>query len=131
MSMHDPIADMLTRIRNGQNAKHKRVSLVSSKIKEEIARVLKEAGYILDYSLQPLENGLKSMTIELKYYQGKPVIDRIKRISKPGLRVYKSSQDFAPVPGFGVQIVSTSKGVMTHQAAKASKVGGEVICEVA
>lgn len=129
--MHDPVADMLTRIRNGQQAKHQRVTLTSSKLKEEIARVLKEEGYIVDYTVQPLENNLKSMTIDLKYYQGKPVIVRILRVSRPGLRVYKSSKQLKPITGFGVAILSTSKGVMTHITAKTSGVGGEVICEVA
>lgn len=129
--MHDPVADMLTRIRNGQQAKHQKVSLNSSKLKEEIARVLKEEGYILDFNIESLENNLKSITIQLKYFHGKPVIERIKRISRPGLRVYKSSKDLPAIPGFGVAILSTSKGVMTHIAAKSTGVGGEVICEVA
>lgn len=131
MSMHDPVADMLTRIRNGQQAKHQSVTLNSSRLKEDIARVLKEEGYILDYSVESLENNLKRMTIALKYYQGRPVIDRIARISRPGLRVYKSSKDLPAIPGFGVAIMSTSKGVMTHIAAKNNSVGGEVLCEVA
>ncbi|KTC77923.1 30S ribosomal protein S8 [Legionella brunensis] len=131
MSMHDPVADMLTRIRNGQQAKHQSVTLNSSKLKEEIARVLKEEGYILDYNVQPLENNLKSITLQLKYYHGRPVIERILRISRPGLRVYKSFKDLPSIPGFGVAILSTSKGVMTHVAAKKQGVGGEVLCEVA
>lgn len=129
--MHDPVADMLTRIRNGQQAKHQSVTLNSSKLKEEIARVLKEEGYILDYNVQPLENNLKSITIQLKYYHGRPVIERILRISRPGLRVYKSSKELPSIPGFGVAILSTSRGVMTHIAARKNGVGGEVICEVA
>ena len=129
--MHDPVADMLTRIRNGQQAKHRSVTLNSSKLKEEIARVLKEEGYILDYSIELSDNNLKMMTIDLKYYQGTPVIDRIARISRPGLRVYKSFKELPSIPGFGVAILSTSKGVMTHVAAKTSCVGGEVLCEVA
>lgn len=131
MSMHDPVADMLTRIRNGQQAKHEQVKLTSSILKEEIARVLKEEGYISDYIVEPLENNLKKMTVNLKYYQGKPVIERIKRISRPGLRIYKSVKDLSSVPGFGIAILSTSRGVMTHIAAKTKGVGGEVICEVA
>ena len=107
------------------------VTFNSSKLKEEIARVLKEEGYILDYNVELLENNLKSITIQLKYYHGKPVIDRIMRISRPGLRVYKSSKELASIPGFGVAILSTSKGVMTHIAAKNNGLGGEVICEVA
>lgn len=131
MSMHDPVADMLTRIRNGQQAKHTSVTLTSSKLKEEIARVLKEEGYIVDYTVEPLENNLSSMTIALKYYHGRPVIERILRISRPGLRVYKSSKHLSSVSGFGVAILSTSKGVMTHIAARTNGVGGEVLCEVA
>lgn len=131
MSMHDPIADMLTRIRNGQQAKHQQVKLNSSILKVEIARVLKEEGYIADYSVETSENNLKSMTVDLKYYQGRPVIEKIKRISRPGARVYKSAKDLTSVSGFGIAIVSTSRGVMTHATAKSTGVGGEVICEVA
>ena len=131
VSMHDPVADMLTRIRNGQQAKHQQVKLISSNLKEEIARVLKEEGYISDFSVESLDNNLKSITLNLKYYHGRPVIEKIKRISRPGLRVYKSSKDLASVPGFGVSILSTSRGVMTHSKARANGVGGEVICEVA
>ncbi|MDR3503507.1 MAG: 30S ribosomal protein S8 [Legionella sp.] len=131
MSMHDPVADMLTRIRNGQQARHQQVTLTSSRLKEEIARVLKEEGYIQDFFVEALENNLKVMTIKLKYYHGKPVIELIKRISRPGLRVYKSYKDLTSIPGFGVAILSTSKGIMTHVSAKLKGVGGEVICEVA
>ena len=129
--MQDPVADMLTRIRNGQQAKHQNIKLISSTLKEEIARVLKEEGYISDYQVDALENNLKSITLHLKYYHGRPVIERIKRISRPGLRVYKSAKDLSAVPGFGVSILSTSRGVMTHVAARTNGVGGEVICEVA
>jgi small subunit ribosomal protein S8 len=129
--MHDPVADMLTRIRNGQQAKHQQIQLVSSILKEEIARVLMEEGYIGNYSVEPNDNNLKTLTINLKYYHGRPVIERIKRISRPGLRVYKSVKDLSSVPGFGIAILSTSKGVMTHQTAKTQGVGGEIICEVA
>lgn len=129
--MHDPVADMLTRIRNGQQAKHKSINLNSSKLKEEIARVLKEEGYILDYSIESLDNNLRLLTINLKYYQGIAVIDRIKRISSPGGRVYMSFNELPSIPGFGIAILSTSKGVMTHQKAKSNRVGGEVLCEVA
>ena len=131
MSMHDPVADMLTRIRNGQQAKHQQVTLISSNLKEEIARVLKEEGYISDYSIESLANNLKSITVRLKYYHGRPVIEKIKRISRPGLRVYKSAKELSSVPGFGVAIISTSRGVMTHVKARADGVGGEIICEVA
>ena len=113
MSMHDPIADMLTRIRNGQQANHRSVTLNSSKLKEEIARVLKEEGYILDYRIDLSENNIKVMTVDLKYYQGRPVIERIARISRPGLRVYKSFKKLHSI------------------AARLGCVGGEVICEVA
>lgn len=131
MSMHDPVADFLTRIRNGQQAKHQSITLNSSKLKEEIARVLKEEGYILDYDVQTSESNLKTITLQLKYYQGKPVIDKIKRISRPGLRVYKPCKGMTSIPGFGVAILSTSRGVMTHASAKKLGVGGEVLCEVA
>jgi len=131
VSMQDPIADMLTRIRNGQMAKHKQVKLISSQLKEHVARVLKEEGYITDFSVESLDNNLKSMTVDLKYFQGRPVIDRIKRISRPGLRVYKAMKELSTIPGFGIAILSTSQGVMTHVSAKAKGVGGEVICEVA
>lgn len=131
VSMHDPVADMLTRIRNGQQAKHQQITLVSSKLKEEIARVLKEEGYIENFFVETLDNNLKSITVKLKYYHGRPVIELIKRISRPGLRVYKSYKDLSSIPGFGVAILSTSKGIMTHISAKSKGVGGEVICEVA
>jgi small subunit ribosomal protein S8 len=129
--MQDPIADMLTRIRNGQQARHQQITLRSSILKEQVARVLKEEGYISDYTSESLENNLKQMTISLKYFKGKPVIDRIDRISKPGLRVYKSVDALLSIPGFGIAILSTSQGVMTHVLAKSKGIGGEVICEVA
>lgn len=128
--MHDPVADMLTRIRNGQQAKHQQITMVSSKLKEEIASVLEKEGYIESFSLESLENNLKSLTIKLKYYHGRPVIDLIKRISRPGLRIY-SNKNHPPIPGFGVAILSTSRGIMTHVSAKSEGVGGEVICIVA
>ncbi len=131
MSMHDPVADMLTIIRNGQQAKHQQVKLASSKLKEQIARVLKEEGFIADYHVESLSNNTKAITVQLKYYQGHAVIDRIRRISRPGLRVYKSAKDLSPIPGFGIAILSTSKGVMTHVNAKSQGIGGEIICEVA
>ena len=105
--------------------------MISSILKEEIARVLKEEGYIADFRMENLENNLKSLTLSLKYYQGRPVIEKIRRISRPGLRVYKSFKDLSSVPGFGVSILSTSRGVMTHISARTTGVGGEVICEVA
>ena len=131
MTMQDPVADMLTRIRNGQQAKHEQVSMASSNLKIEIARVLKEEGYISDYSVEESSGNQKVLTITLKYFKGSPVIDRIQRISRPGLRVYRSSKELQPVPGFGIAILSTSKGVMTNIAAKQTGVGGELLCEVA
>jgi small subunit ribosomal protein S8 len=131
VGMHDPVADMLTRIRNGQQAKHLEVTMMSSKLKEEIARVLKDEGYISDYSVETESNGFKAINVRLKYYNGRPVIEKIKRISRPGLRIYKSVKELASVPGFGVAIISTSKGVMTHVKARSAGVGGEIICEVA
>lgn len=131
MSMHDPIADMLTRIRNGQQAKHEKVTLDSSKLKKEIARVLKEEGYIQDYRVETNEKNHDIMTVDLKYYCNAPVIAKIQRVSRPGLRIYKACKDLTAVAGFGLSILSTSNGVMTHIAAKANGIGGEVLCEVA
>lgn len=131
MSMQDPIADMLTRIRNGQMAKHNEVNLSSSKIKVAVAQVLQDEGYISGFSESRQENNSVSLTIDLKYYQQRPVIERIKRISRPSLRVYKSCSEIQAIPGFGIQILSTSKGVMSHLNAKKLGLGGEVICEVA
>lgn len=131
MSMQDPIADMLTRIRNAQRAKHTQVELLSSNLKLEIARVLKEEGYIEDFIVQSNANQINLMTIKLKYFRGRPVIESVKRISRPGLRVYKSTNQLNAVPGFGISIVTTSKGVMSHIQAKRNGIGGEVICEVA
>jgi small subunit ribosomal protein S8 len=129
--MQDPIADMLTRIRNGQQAKHQRVTVSSSSVKQDILRVLKEEGYIKDFQVDADENNMQIIIIDLKYFQNKPVIERIRRISRPGLRIYKSVKDLSPIPGFGIAIVSTSKGVMTHAAAKKVNIGGEILCEVA
>ena len=131
MSMSDPIADMLTRIRNAQAVDKAAVTLPSSKIKVSIAKVLKDEGYIDDFAVR--ENGGKpELDIALKYYAGRPVIERIERVSKPGLRVYKGTDDLPRVMnGLGVAIVSTPKGVMTDRKARASNVGGEVLCVVA
>lgn len=131
MSMTDPIADMLTRIRNAQTAQKGAVVMPSSKLKVAIASVLKDEGYIDDFAIR--ENGGKpELDIALKYYAGRPVIERIERISKPGLRVYKGKDDLPRVlNGLGVAIVSTPKGVMTDRKARASNVGGEVLCIVA
>lgn len=131
MSMSDPIADMLTRIRNGQQAQKATVVMPSSKLKVAIAKVLQEEGYIDGFAVREAD-GKSELDVALKYYAGAPVIERIERISKPGLRVYKGSQDLPRVMnGLGVAIVSTPKGVMTDRAARASRVGGEVICIVA
>jgi small subunit ribosomal protein S8 len=129
--MSDPIADMLTRIRNGQQAQKSIVAMPSSKLKVAIAKVLQEEGYIDGFSVREAD-GKPELDVVLKYYAGAPVIERIERISKPGLRVYKGSQDLPRVMnGLGVAIVSTPKGVMTDRAARAGRVGGEVICIVA
>ncbi|MBX3679959.1 30S ribosomal protein S8 [Cognatazoarcus halotolerans] len=131
MSMSDPIADMLTRIRNGQQAQKSTVSMPSSKLKMAIAKVLKDEGYIDDFAVRA-ESGKPELDVALKYYAGRPVIERIERVSRPGLRVYKGSGDLPRVMnGLGVAIVSTPKGVMTDRAARASRVGGEVLCIVA
>ena len=131
MSMSDPIADMLTRIRNGQQAQKLSVAMPSSKLKIAIAKVLRDEGYIEDYAVR--ENaGKPELDVVLKYYAGRPVIERIERVSRPGLRVYKGSEKLPRVMnGLGVAIVSTPRGVMTDRAARAGRVGGEVICYVA
>jgi len=131
MSMSDPIADMLTRIRNAQMVGHTEVAMPASRLKSAIAQVLKDEGYIEDFALR--ESGArKELRIGLKYYAGRPVIERLERISKPGLRVYKGSDDIPKVMnGLGVAILSTSRGVMTDRKARADGVGGEVLCIVA
>ena len=131
MSMSDPIADMLTRIRNAQAADKVSVSMPSSKLKVAIAKVLKDEGYIDDFAVR--EHGAKPLLeLALKYYAGRPVIARIERVSRPGLRIYKGSGDIPKVlNGLGVAIVSTSQGVMTDKKARAAGVGGEVLCIVA
>ena len=130
MSMSDPIADMLTRIRNGQSAGKKSIQQPCSKLKLSIAKVLKDEGYIADYSAETVGSH-SVMTVELKYYKGAPVIEEIKRISRPGLRIYKSKDELPKVlGGLGIAIVSTSSGVMTDRAARAKGHGGEIICTV-
>jgi small subunit ribosomal protein S8 len=129
--MSDPIADMLTRIRNGQQAQKAAVTMPSSKLKVAIARVLQSEGYIEGFAVRESE-GKAELDVALKYYAGRPVIERIERVSRPGLRVYKPSDDLPRVMnGLGVAIISTPKGVMTDRAARASRVGGEVLCVVA
>jgi len=131
MSMSDPIADMLTRIRNAQMVEKVSVTMPSSKVKIAIAQVLKDEGYIDDFAVKA-EGAKSELNIALKYYAGRPVIERIERVSKPGLRVYRGRNDIPQVMnGLGVAIVSTPKGVMTDRKARATGVGGEVICYVA
>ncbi|AOV17587.1 30S ribosomal protein S8 [Acidihalobacter aeolianus] len=132
MSMTDPIADMFTRIRNGQQARKKQVSMPSSKIKLAIAKVLKDEGYIDAFEASEPEAGKPQLTVTLRYYQGKGVIERIDRVSRPGLRIYREKDELPRVQnGLGVTIVSTSKGVMSDRAARLAGQGGEVICVVA
>jgi len=131
MSMSDPIADMLTRIRNGQMRNKVAVSMPSSKIKQAIASVLKDEGYIEGFNVAVVL-GKPTLNVDLKYYAGQPVIEKIQRISKPGLRIYKDSENLPKVMnGLGVAILTTSKGVMTDIKAKAAGIGGEVLCYVA
>ncbi|WP_330925183.1 30S ribosomal protein S8 [Candidatus Sororendozoicomonas aggregata] len=129
MSMQDPLADMLTRIRNAQMAEHASVSMPSSKVKQAVASVLKEEGFITDFHV---EGDLKqSLVIDLKYFNGKPVIESLRRDSRPGLRNYAGKGSLPKVNGgLGIAIVSTNKGVMTDRAARAVGVGGEVLCTV-
>jgi small subunit ribosomal protein S8 len=130
MSMTDPIADMLTRVRNGLSANKVEVSMPSSKVKRSVAQVLKDEGYISDFAVQDID-GKPVLNVTLKYYQGKPVIETIKRVSRPGLRVYKGKDELPSVMGgLGVAIVSTSAGVMTDRAARKAGHGGEVLCTV-
>lgn len=130
MSMTDPIADMLTRIRNGQKARMVSVSMPASKAKEAVAKVLKDEGYITSYSTEG-EGATSTLSVELKYFDGVPVIERIQRASSPGLRVYRGKQDLPKVlGGLGVAIVSTSSGVMSDRQAREKGIGGEVLCIV-
>ncbi len=130
MSMTDPIADFLTRIRNGQRSGKPEVAMPSSRIKLALAQVLKDEGYIEDYSVGSAD-GKSTLTLRLKYYQGRPVIDRLERVSRPGLRVYKGKDDLPRIlGGMGVAIVSTSSGVMSDRAARAAGHGGEILCIV-
>ena len=130
MSMSDPIADMLTRIRNAQMVEKATVTMPSSKLKVAIAQVLKDEGYIDGFAVKG--DGKAELEVALKYYAGRPVIERIERVSRPGLRVYKGSGAIPQVQnGLGVAIVTTPKGVMTDRKARADGVGGEVLCYVA
>lgn len=131
MSMQDPISDMLTRIRNAQMAEKVTVTMPASKKKEAIANILEAEGYIAGYRAANDEAGKPELLINLKYYEGKPVIEEIHRVSRPSLRVYKGYKELAQVKGgMGIAIISTSKGVMTDKAARAEKLGGEVLAEV-
>lgn len=130
MSLQDPLADMFTRIRNGQMARKKSVEIPSSKQKVELARVLREEGYIDGYEVVG-ETAIAVLRVDLKYYEGKPVIEHISRVSRPGLRVYKKVNELPRVKqGLGVLILSTSRGVMTDRAARKANVSGEIICQV-
>ena len=129
MTMQDPLADMLTRIRNGLSRSKVSVTMPSAKLKVAVARVLKEEGYMADYSVA--EGGKPELTVELKYFEGKPVIEELDRFSRPGLRRYAGVNDMPRVRGgLGTAIVSTSRGVMTGAAAKSAGIGGEVLCTV-
>jgi len=130
MSMTDPIADMLTRIRNGQKARMVSVSMPASKAKEAVAKVLQDEGYVTSYSTEG-EGAASTLSVELKYFDGVPVIERIQRASKPGLRIYRGQKDLPKVlGGLGVAIVSTSAGVMSDRQAREKGIGGEVLCIV-
>lgn len=129
MSMQDPLADMLTRIRNAQQVGKVNVTMPSSKLKINVARVLQEEGYVASFSVS--EDAQPQLTVELKYFEGKPVIAELDRVSRPGLRNYTGKDGLPSVRGgLGIAIVSTSKGVMTDRAARAQGVGGEVLCTV-
>jgi small subunit ribosomal protein S8 len=130
MSMTDPIADLLTRVRNGQKARKVSVSMPYSAVKLAVAKVLKDEGYVAGYE-ESGEGAEKQLSIELKYYEGTPVIENVQRVSKPGLRVYRGKEDLPKVlGGLGVAIVSTSAGVMSDRQAREQGIGGEVICIV-
>ena len=131
MSLQDPVSDMLCHIRNGQVRNRPRVTMASSTLKAAVADVLKEEGYISDYEINDVD-GKKILSIELKYFEGKPVIERLQRISKPGRRSFKAKDKLPKIlGGLGIAIVSTSKGVMTDKSARALGIGGEVLCIVA
>lgn len=130
MSMSDPIADMLTRIRNGQSANKVSVDMPSSKLKLEIARVLKEEGFVGEFAVSD-DQKKPILSIQLRYHQGRPVIDSLQRVSRPGLRIFRRKEDIPQVNGgLGIAVVSTSKGVMTDRAARSSGQGGEILCTV-
>ena len=130
MTMNDPISDMLTRIRNGQKARKVSVSMPASKAKEAVASVLKDEGYITDFAVEG-DGAAKQLSVELKYFEGAPVIEKIQRASRPGLRIYRGKENLPKIlGGLGVAIVSTSAGVMSDRQAREKGIGGEVICIV-
>ena len=131
MSMSDPLGDMLTRIRNGQNARKNVVSSPSSRFRTNVLEVLKREGYIRNYSSVDVRPGIKELQIELKYHEGEPVISEIQRVSRPGRRVYYGIRDLPRVyNGLGIAILSTPRGVLSDNEARTAKVGGEVLCHV-
>lgn len=131
MSLSDPLGDMLTRIRNGQNARLSTIEAPFSKLQENVLEVLKREGYIRDYSAKELRPGVRQLKIELKYFEGQPVIKEITRVSKPGRRVYSKIKDLPRVyNGLGISILSTPKGVMSDHEARAEHIGGEILCRV-
>jgi small subunit ribosomal protein S8 len=131
MSMTDPIADLLTRIRNAQQARKQEVTMAASKVKMAVVRVLKDEGYVNDFRVEN-DGGKSLLTVALKYFEGKPVIDRLERVSRPGLRIYRGKDELPKVlGGMGTVIVSTPKGVMTDKQARSIGQGGEVLCIVA
>ena len=131
MSMSDPLGDMLTRIRNGQNARKSVVSSPASRFRSNVLEVLKREGYIRNYSSVDIRPGLQQLEIELKYHEGQPVISEIKRVSRPGRRVYYGIRDLPRVyNGLGIAILSTPRGVLSDNEARTAKVGGEVLCHV-
>lgn len=130
MTMQDPIADLLTRIRNAQQAGHRTLDVPASKIKEAICKVLEDEGYIEGFAASETD-GKAMLRLELRYHRGRPVIEEIRRVSRPGLRIYKACEDLPKVRGgLGVAIVSTNRGLLTDRAARAAGVGGEVLCTV-
>jgi small subunit ribosomal protein S8 len=131
MSATDPIGDLLTRIRNGQHRRLPKVSSPSSSLRTNVLEVLKKEGYIRDFSTTEIEPGISGLEIELKYHEGEPVIREIRRVSKPGRRVYSKIKDLhRPYNGLGIAVLSTPRGVMSDSEARAANVGGEVLCQV-
>jgi len=129
--MSDPVADMLTRIRNGQQVSMESVTMPSSRLKEAIAKVLQDEGYISGFKIEEVLGNKRNLAVELKYFDGKPVIDEIQRVSRPGLRIYRKKDDLPKVlGGLGVAIISTSEGLMSDKAARSKGFGGEVVCVV-